>query len=498
MSAPLFACCYIPELPVQALLRMRPALRGHAVAVLQGESPLERVCSQNPAAARFGIVHGMPRTQLDTFHEVAALRRSLPEEMSAMTALFQSMGMFSPRIEDQSRDGVGTLIADIAGTERLLGAPAAVVQKIIRHAESLGLRATVAASSNVHTALCLARFGRSLVVEPGREQEALAAVPVTVAEPMPQHAETLAHWGIRTFGELAVFQEQGLITRFGQHGKRLRQLARGEYPHLFQPAEPEPALEEFIEFEEPVDVLDSLLFVVHPMLDQLLLRARTHAQAIAKLDLLLTLDGSAEHRRTVRPAVPSEDKLSLLKLLQLDLQTHPPPAAVKKLQLTAEIAATKKVQLGLFAPPLPEASRLDVTLARLRAIVGEDRVGSPMLDDTHRSDAFHLEPFRSEPGSKPADERASATAMRQLRPPEPVTVLQQHGNPKSLRFRGESYRVTRAYGPWQSSGAWWSSALWVVEQWDVLAKAENTAAMLACCLVYDCAHGGWQVDALYD
>ena len=498
MIADLYACCHIADLPVQALLRLRPALRNSCVAVLEGEAPLEKVCSRNARAAHLGIVPGMPRTQLNAFSDVAVLRRSLREEQSAMTALLQCIGAFSPRIEDGSRDGAGTLIADIAGTERLLGAPALVAQAIMRQAEAAGLKATVAISRNMHTALCLSRFGRSTVVESGREREALAGLPLRVAEPSPQHAETLAHWGIRNLGELAALDQEALIARFGQQAKRLHQLAQGCHPHLFRPADPVLALEECMDFEDPVDLLEPLLFVLLPMLDQLLLRARMNALAISRLDLLLTLSGGGEHALTLRPAVPSEDKLFLLKLLHLELQAQPPPAAVMRLRLLAESAALKKVQLGLFSPQLPEPSRLDVTLARLRAIVGDDRVGSPVLEDTHRRDAFHLAPFSADARALNAPGHASATAVRQLRPPEPVSVALQQAVPCQLRFRGERYRISRAYGPWQSSGAWWSTEPWTIEQWDLIAQGETSASLLACRLLHDRADGCWQVDALYD
>jgi hypothetical protein len=69
----------------------------------------------------------------------------------------------------------------------------------------------------------------------------------------------------------------------------------------------------------------------------------------------------------IRPALPSIDRKFLLKLLQLEIAAHPPQAAVLSFTLTAEGGQSSKVQLGLFAPQTPEPSRLDVTIARLKA-----------------------------------------------------------------------------------------------------------------------------------
>ena len=148
--------------------------------------------------------------------------------------------------------------------------------------------------------------------------------------------------------------------------------------------------------------MDSLLFVGARMIDSLALRAATRAMSLACVVADLELEGKRAHRLTLRPALPSVDRKFLLKLLQLEIAAHPPPAAVLSLTLTAEAGQSSKVQLGLFAPQTPEPSRLDVTIARLKAIAGEDRVGSPVLEDTHRAGSFRMADFTAQnPMTKP-------------------------------------------------------------------------------------------------
>jgi protein ImuB len=163
------------------------------------------------------------------------------------------------------------------------------------------------------------------------------------------------------------------------------------------------------------------------------------------------------------------------------------------------------VQLGLFTPPLPEPSRLDVTLARLRALVGEQNVGSPRLDDTHRLDGAGVAPFRvssaareeRNPAPQPAPPRPPRPALRLLRPPEAAAVTLAGGRPRAFAFRGRRYGVEHAYGPWQTSGEWWAETLWSGAQWDVVARAEG-GPLLCGCLLEDLMDGGWQMVALYD
>ena len=122
--------------------------------------------------------------------------------------------------------------------------------------------------------------------------------------------------------------EKELIARMGQEGRRLRQLARGELPHLFVPMEPAFRLEERMELDAPVELLESLLFVVGVMLEQLILRATARVLALASVTVELKLEGGGTHVRVVRPALPSNERAMWLKLLHLDLQATTPQCVV--------------------------------------------------------------------------------------------------------------------------------------------------------------------------
>jgi protein ImuB len=365
----------------------------------------------------------------------------------------------------------------------------------------LGITASIAVSGNFHASVALAK-GLSpnsiQVVSKGEESKALAQLPLTVLDLTEEQAKTFALWGICTLGLLAALPERELIARMGQAGKQLRQLARGKMPHLFQPFEPPLVLAEHMELESPLEALDSLMFVMNIMLEQLILRATARGLALASVSVTLTLEGNAVHARTVRSSLPSNDRQVWIKLLHLDLETHPPPAAILAVALKAEPGSASKMQLGLFSPQLPEPARLDVTLARIRAIVGEGNVGRAILEDTHRPDGSRLGLFRiSAPASSEFAPMQTRLARRRLRPPQVTFVSLQDERPAAFVFQEQRYSVERAYGPWLTSGDWWSPTLWGWEQWDLVGRARN-GALLFCCLVRDLLREQWQMVALYD
>jgi protein ImuB len=502
MTAPVYACIWVRQFPAQALLRLRPVLRDKPVAVIEGERPLERICSVNRHALALGIREGMTRPEAETF-EIPLLRRSLSEEKSAKSALLNLYAVYTPRIEERSKDNHCIHVLDIGGTERLFGAAHDLCKQIRNRAKELGFALQIAISRNFHTALCLAAStgGRIIHVPEGEQQAWLQKLPLAALhasdEYQDEFEETFRNWGLKTFGDLAALPEVDLIARLGQHGRRLRLIARGEHPHHFQPVEAPFALEEFFAFDTPVDLLESLLFVLNPMVEQLVLRAGAHTFALAVIHVTLILERAAEHKTSIRPALPTQDRHALLKLLQLDLAAHPPPAAVLAIALHADPGPVSKVQLGLFSPQSPEPMRLEVTLARIAAIVGEGRVGKACLADTHRPDTHTTEKFTVEEkiDTRDAVTRAASPALRWLRPPLDLGISKSR--PDRLWYQNACYTIERFYGPWTVSGEWWSANAWSTDSWDFAGRSGDGSILLGI-LSHDRLRRSWRLEALYD
>ncbi len=415
-------------------------------------------------------------------------------------------------------------ILDIAGTEKLLGPPPQLAKKLHAAVRALGLHAVIVVSANIDAALCLARSlgprtvsdtslplsrWSTAVIPTGEEATALAPLPLSVLPLTSDNAETLTRWGIFTLGALAALPEKELIARLGQQGRRLRQLARGEAPHLLVPADPPLLLEERTELDTPVELLDSLLFVLGVLLDHLIARATAQILALASVTVTLALDGGSTHTRTVRPALPGNDRRLWLRLLHLDLQAHPPSAPILAVTVAADPGATSKVQLGLFTPQLPEPDRLDVTLARILSLVGQGsdhvRVGRAVLEDTHRPDTFRMEPFTipttQTTATLPVPQNQAHAARRRLRPPEPIAVTLRERRPVAFVFRNQRYTVERAWGPWFFSGNWWGIECWSIEKWDLVARSDS-GTMISCAIARNPLRpttlNDWRLEELYD
>lgn len=505
MPPPLYLCLHVRDFPVQAEVRVHPELRGHAVAVLDGDPPLEMVFSWNDPARRLGLEMGMSRMQAESFG-IALRSRARNQEESAFRILMQCAERFSPRIEvlaspAESVSGA-TFVLDISACERLFGTPKQIAVALQRETTAAGFEPDIATSINAHAAAVAARgFPGITIVLAGTEADVLAPLPLAVLELEPEQQETFASWGIRTLGQLAGLPRKALIARVGEVGCQIQALSHGDFDHPLVPDQPQAdaVLSECTELEHPVDLLEPLLFLISRMLDQIVTRAAARALAIAQVETRLVLDGSVrkEHRRIVRPALPEWSHQTLLKLVQLDLELHPPDAAVIALRLEAQPARSQSVQQGLFAPQTPEAGRLEVLLARLRKLVGENRVGAAELLDSHRPEAFRMAPFV--PAASTASRASFAgprpSVLRILRPPRSIRVELHTSRLIALFLEGQKFVVQKASGPWKASGAWWTYPDWSREEWDVALGGQDRK----CCRVaHDPASNCWYLIGIYD
>jgi protein ImuB len=547
----MFACIFVPNFPVAALFRAEPELRARAVAIFEGKSPLEKVFAVNESAGRVGIAPGMTKAQAELCSELTLRPRSPLQESVAHAALLDCAQSFSPCVEDAAAD---TVLVDLEGMESLFGMLPEIGRSLFRRAADLGLDGNVAVASNADAAMLAARgFCGVTVIPPGQEAESLGSLPVEVLfagrgegkdkeqkKESIRLLETLERWGVRDLHALAALPEVALSERLGQEGLHLQQLARGKASRTLVPVEEPAVFEEAIELEYPIVLLEPLAFLLNRLLEQIC--ARLTARALATQELRLTLelqnltgvdpqldafgipsesDASpsetlplAQHFisrrqskfcRTLRLPLPMLDPKLFLKLLQLDLNAHPPGAPIRKIHLTAEPARPRSAQGGLFLPPSPEPEKLELTLARIAGLVGDARAGSLELLDTYRADSFRMRRFvpRVAPETKRreavAENKSAVAALRRFRPPLRATVTIENGElmrmvcSKNKEVQGS---VLWKAGPWRSSGDWWEREAWARDEWDIALQNADSIALYR--LVHDLLGGSWFVEGSYD
>ncbi len=544
----MFCCLYAHDFPVQAALRLeaegkREILNQSAVAVIEGPPSLMRVVAMNEPARLAGVEKGMTRLQAETCGRVVIRKRSLGSEYAAQAALLDCARSFSPRVESTNP---GIVILDLEGTEKLFGPAADVARKAAQRATEFGFAVHVAVASNPDAALCAALgFSGITVIPPGEEAQRLGLLPVDVLSPSNEVLEILDSWGIRTFSGLALLPPVPLVQRLGQDGLQLQKVARGESVRPLSPAEETQDFVETFEFEDPVENLESLTFILNRLLQQLC--ARLGARSLATNELRLRLELATWEKIASRPEkelyerswklpLPIQDAKVLFRLVYLDLEANNAfGSPVRRVVLRALPVRPRVAQGGLFAPPSPEVEQLEITLARIRGVVGstdaEGRasVGSPEVPDSHQPGSFSVAPFTAESekistakGAKDAKEkqgkdlpRISADergldmgeeepiriepiiAMRMFRPPLETTVETAQEKPVWVVLHNRRVAVLASSGPWRSSGYWWDgSAAWSRDEWDVALKTSEGTGFYR--IFQDLVKNRWFIEGMFD
>ncbi len=246
-----------------------------------------------------------------------------------------------------------------------------------------GISAQIAVAATVEAAILAARnLPGYTFIAPGDEDRVLGSLTIDALPPDPEVFQTLDLWGVHSLADLARLPENGLASRLGERGLGLQRLARGVLERPLQPAIPASTYEESAELEHPIELREPLLFLIGRFLFDL--SARMKAQSVAARELRLSLNGI---ERILSLPFPTRDMKLLLKLVEHSLDRQSPEDPIAHVRLELVPTQPRRVQHGLFIPAAPEPEKLELTLGKIRGLVGEKNVGYPELSDTHRPGA---------------------------------------------------------------------------------------------------------------
>ena len=489
----------------------------------------------------FGAVYAVDGSAIDVLVEVA--REFSPRiEIDGPRALDAAGGKAldtpqgsTTRASTAQANTARQVVLDLSGVTRLFGDPRAMGEALCRTAADRGLRVRVAIAGTRTAArlLVCAASGPVTVVDPGTEATALAPLPIqrlavlTRDKPAASSAaavlSTFRRWGLRTLGEVAALPAAAVAARLGQEGVRWQRLARGEDPRPLLPVAPEERFEQALELEWPIEGLEPLSFVLGRLLEPLEAHLERRGRGAAVLHVRLHLVTRVVHARSLQLPAPMRDARTLRTLALLDLESHPPDAAIDRVVVAVDPTPARVLQFSLLTRPLPSPDQMSALMARLDALMGEGRCGSPAPVDTWQPGAFAMKAFAprdsnavhphgsrryegtkvrvsgsedlgvsvsSRPACAGEAVTTPAVALRRFRSPVPARVRVDQYTPvrvttdrvatgsghPALAMRPFANRgglnggdVQRRAGPWRTSGGWWTvtTKAWDRDEWDV-------------------------------
>jgi len=275
------------------------------------------------------------------------------------------------------------------------------------------------------------------------------------AAEISQTIAILHKWGVHTLGQLAALEPDQLGARLGPIAVKLWKQANGQATRLLRLVRPAEVFAEEIEFEHEIETTEPLLFILRRFLEQLGLRLGALYLVAPEIRLRLTFSDKSRYEHCFHIPDPTRSVEILFRLLQAHLESFRAEHPIVAVGLEAKAIRPARQQFQLFETPLRDPTRLHETLTRLTGLFGKERVGTPVLEDSHRPDAFRLEPFVWElPSASSPNEFSSmmGPALRRLR----AEFLPEPGAP-----------VVAQQGPYLASGDWWNENNWKRAEWDL-------------------------------
>jgi protein ImuB len=335
----------------------------------------------------------------------------------------------------------------------------------------------------------------------------------------------LHKWGIHTLGQLAALDKEQLAARLGPEAVRMWERANGQFNRVLKLVRPPESFAETFEFENEIETEEPLLFMLRRFLEQLAIRLGAIYLVAKELALRITFTDKQIYKRVFKIPQPTNDADLLFRMLHTHLENFKSEHAIVAVSLEAHPTKPVREQFGLFETTLRNPHQLSETLARLIALLGSERVGTPVIEETHRPDAFRMEPFswtsNEHPSSSPSPphgEKGSPlpegegrvrgplgtwqrVALRRFRPVVAASVLLDADAPAHVRSPEIWGKIIEQRGPYLISGNWWDEKSWARAEWDL--EMEN-GELVRChesdppSQSYGVAGRTWKVDGIYD
>jgi protein ImuB len=463
----MFAALFIPHFAIQAAGRHEDFDAALPCGLVDPELSKAILVQLNPAAAAFGLAPGFSSNQ--ALARCAGLQiksRSRAAEHAARDILLQTAGAFSPNLES---DAPGVCLLELKGlglrTDEALEKWAA---RILQQLAACRLEAHIGFAATPDLALLAAQTPRRIHL--ARDLDAFVAqLPVASLNPPPEILEILARWGITFAGELLALGRGQVADRLGPEALALFEKVSPAATRPLRLVSPPPEFVEQAEFEVEIQTIDPLLFILQRFVEQLARRVEALHLVIAQLDLRLGLASGQRYEKSFQVPDPTARVAVLFRMLHTHLENVRADSPIVALQLAARPSVAVAHQFGLFETTLRQPNQFSETLARLVALCGSDRVGTPVLEKTHRPDAFALAAprFSEAAVSPPPAAIPEGPALRRYRPAIPARIEFRGERPALVRSAVLNAPAVNVRGPFRASGNWWDRQAWSREEWDI-------------------------------
>ena len=464
-----------------------------------------RVMARTPAAAAAGVELGARRRAAQSAcPELLVLDHDPDRDAREFEPIVRVVADMAPRLEVvepgwlclAARGPSRYFGGDRSMAERMASLVVDAIDELVGGDVSSGVMVGVGVADGRSASAIAARRAaqtaeRTLVVAPGESSTFVDRLSIAwlreLGEVTADLVDLFAQLGLRTLGQLAALEHGDVLARFGAEGAHAHRLAGGVDTRLGAAADPPPQRWVECPFPEPIEQLETVVFVAKRLADQLVGDLAAEGRVCVRLVVVV----ETEHGERSERAWYRDRGLSAVTMVervrwQLEGWAAGPDGLSGGVALVRlipdEIRGDDGVQAGLWGGRSQADHDAARAIVRLSALAGEQAVtvpawvggrlpieryrwvpaGSVDLDDpSDRLDRGRAGPW---PGSLPAPSPSVV-------PAEPVSVVvlddagapvqvsgrgELSGNPAVLAMGGGRHQVVAWAGPWPVEQRWWS------------------------------------------
>ncbi|HXB53097.1 MAG TPA: DUF6504 family protein [Rhizomicrobium sp.] len=460
---------WLPRLPTDRLIRKTGARSEAPLVISQKANNALQVYALEARAQTLGLYKGQPLANACAMVQPLAI---VPADEKADAALLEGIAdwcdRFSPLV---SLDAPDRLFLDITGAAHLFGGEAKMLATVTASITRQGFAVQGAIAGTSLAAHALARYVPDSITPPGKDAEAVTALPITALECDDKTLRALRHAGLKTVGMVASRLHSELSERLGAHFvTRLKVMLGAEEP--LQPRRALPDLMAEQRFAEPIvteETIAASLLQLAQHLSEILERQGRGARMLEAA--FFRADGKVA-RIAVRTGEPLRDPVVMLRLLRqkLDALADPldPGFGFDLIRLEALLAEETRPATISFDSNENARRQIGFLVDRLAARFGDARVQRFVPQDTHIPEAASVAvpaqngdfaqqnwSLKRRPGDPPH------RPLRLLEKPEEISAILASvpdGPPSRFRWRRAQFDVARAEGPERIAMEWWRKA----------------------------------------
>jgi protein ImuB len=439
-----------------------PAPADKARIVVEPVKSALRICAMNNAAAALGLKHGTALADARAMHPLLAVHDA---DRAADSGLLEAVAdwcdRYTPLVGLDPPDG---LMLDVGGCAHLFGGEAAMRDDVIARLARQGLQARAGLADTPGGAWAAARYGRTRLVPPGAQRDALQPLPLAALRIDSETVAALAQAGLKAISDVIDRPRAPLAARFGQVFLRRLDQALGQEDEAITPRLPLPSYVTERRFAEPIALHDDVLGTIEHLAQELghVMEQRDKGARLLQAALFRT-DGKV-HRIEVASGGPLRDPKRIQRLFVERLgvigDECDPGFGYDVIRLSAlAIEHVDAIQSGLADEH--HANELADLIDRLSTRFGARRLTRQVLCNTHIPEFavanIPVQFVRGDDIAPVIQDDPPPRPLRLFTRPEPVETVAEvpDGPPARFRWRHVLHEVAAVEGPERIAMEWW-------------------------------------------